>query len=80
MFAKVKAFCFHSLTIAWSYCLALAAALMSFVDNIGDALGDPSLKDQIGAAIGDTKIAARILLGISIVTILVRLRSLKKVV
>jgi hypothetical protein len=79
MLAKVKAFCFHSLTIAWSYCLAFASALMSFVDSIGDALGDPNLKDQISAAIGDTKIAGRILLGISIVTILVRLRSLKKV-
>jgi hypothetical protein len=51
---------------------------MSVIDNVGDALGDPNLKDQISAAIGDTRIAGRVLLGISIVTILVRLRSLKK--
>jgi hypothetical protein len=51
---------------------------MSVVDNIGDVLGDPSLKDQISAAIGDTKITGRVLLGISIITILVRLRSLKR--
>jgi hypothetical protein len=79
MFAKIKAFCLRSLTIAWGYCLALAGTAMSFVDSIGDALGDPNLKDQIGAAIGDAKISGRILLGISIVTILARLRSLRKV-
>jgi len=78
MFAKVRAFCLHSLTVAWGYCLAVFGAAMSFVDSIGDALGDPNFKDQISAAIGDTKTAGRILLGISIVTILVRLRSLRK--
>ncbi len=78
MFAKAKAFCLHSLTIAWGYCLAFAGAAMSFVDSIADALGDPNFKDQIGAAIGDARTAGRILLGISIVTILVRLRSLRR--
>jgi len=78
MLARVKAFCLHSLTIAWGYALAIAGAVMSAIDNIGDALGDPSLKDQISAAVGDAKTAGRILLGISVVTILARLRSLKK--
>ena len=78
MFAKAKAFCLHSLTIAWGYCLAFAGAVMSLVDSVAAALGDPSFKDQIGAAVGDTRTAGRILLGISIVTILVRLRSLRK--
>jgi len=78
MLARAKAFCLHSLTIAWGYVLAIAGAVMSAIDNIGDALGDPSLKDQISAAVGDTKMAGRILLGISVVTILARLRSLKK--
>ena len=78
MLARVKAFCLHSLTIAWGYALAIAGAVMSAIDNIGDALGDPSLKDQISAAVGDAKTAGRILLGISVVTILARLRSLKR--
>ena len=78
MLARAKAFCLHSLTIAWGYVLAIAGAVMSAIDNIGDALGDPSLKDQISAAVGDAKTAGRILLGISVVTILARLRSLKK--
>jgi hypothetical protein len=79
MFTNAKTLCLHSLTIAWGYCVAFAGAAMSFVDSIGDALGDPNLKDQISAAIGDAKVAGRILLGISIITILARLRSLRKV-
>lgn len=78
MLAKIKAFCLHSLTIAWGYVLALVGGAMSVIDNIGDALGDPNLKDQVSAAIGDARIAGRVLLGISIITILARLRSLRK--
>jgi hypothetical protein len=78
MLEKIRVFCLHSLTIAWGYLLAVIGALMSIIDNIGDALGDPNLKDQISASIGDARIAGRVLLGISIITILVRLRSLRR--
>jgi hypothetical protein len=78
MWAKVKASCLHSLTIAWGYLLALLGGAMSLVDGIADALGDPNLKDQISAAIGDPRTTGRILLAISILTILARLRTLKK--
>lgn len=78
MFRRIKAICLHSLTVAWGYVLALAGGVMSIIDNVGDALGDPGLKDQIGAAIGDTRIAGRVLLCISVITILARLRSLKR--
>jgi hypothetical protein len=78
MLVRLKAFCLHSLTIAWGYALAVVGSVMSVIDDIGDALGDPSLKDQIGTAIGDARTTGRILLGISIITILVRLRSLRK--
>jgi hypothetical protein len=80
MFGKLKAICLHSLTIAWGYILAIVSGLMSAVDNIGDALGDPNLREQINIAIGDTRVAGRILLGISIITILARLRSLRKAI
>ena len=53
MLAKVKAACLHSMTIAWSYCIALAGALASIIDDLADALGDPGVKDQISSAIGD---------------------------
>jgi hypothetical protein len=78
MWARIKACCLNSLTMAWSYCLAIAGAAMQVIDTAADALGDPALRDQMAAAIGDPKTVGRILLGISAVTILARLRSLRK--
>jgi hypothetical protein len=78
MWARIKACCLNSLTIAWSYCLAVAGAALQAIDTVADALGDPALRDQISAAIGDAKTAGRILLGISVATMLARLRSLRK--
>jgi hypothetical protein len=78
MWTHIKACCLNSLTIAWGYCLAFAGAAMQAIDAIADALGDQNLRDQISAAIGDAKTVGRILLGVSIVTIIARLRSLRK--
>jgi hypothetical protein len=78
MIAKIKAACLHSMTVAWSYCVAFVGAAASVIDQIADALGDPSLKDQISTAIGDAKTTGRILFGISIVTIIARLRTLRR--
>ncbi|WP_249122856.1 MULTISPECIES: hypothetical protein [unclassified Bradyrhizobium] len=75
---KAWALAWRSLTVAWSYLLALVGALFQAIDSIGDALGDPGLKDQIAAAIGDARTVGRILLGISIVTLVARLRSIRK--
>jgi len=78
MLGRIKAVCLHSTTIAWSYCIALAGALASIVDDLADVLGDPGVKDQISAAIGDVRITGRILLAISVVTIVARLRTLRR--
>jgi hypothetical protein len=78
MWAKIKAFCLNSLTIAWGYVVAFAGLLLQGLDSVADALGDPNLKDQISAAIGDTRTVGRILLGVSVLTIVARLRSLRK--
>ncbi|GLH77479.1 hypothetical protein SSBR45G_23870 [Bradyrhizobium sp. SSBR45G] len=78
MWTRVKAACRHSLTIAWGYALAFIGFLLSILDGLSDALGDPALKDQISAAIGDSRAVGRILLLISLITIAARLRSLKK--
>lgn len=78
MLVRIKAACLHSMTIAWSYCIALAGALAAIADDLADALGDPGIKDQISAAIGDAKVTGRILLAISVVTIIARLRTLKR--
>ena len=79
MWARIKGCCLNSLTVAWGYCLAFAGAVMQAIDTIADALGDPGLRDQISAAIGDATTVGRILLGVSIITIIARLRSLRKV-
>jgi hypothetical protein len=63
---------------AWGYCLAFAGVMMQGLDKMADARGDRNLKDQISASIGDAKTAGRVLLGISIVTIVARLRSIRK--
>jgi len=78
MFTKIKAACLHSMTIAWSYCIALAGALASIIDDLADALGDPGVKDQISSAIGDVTMTGRIMLVISVVTIIARLRTLRR--
>ncbi len=78
MWARIKASCLNSLTVAWGYCLAFAGAVMQAVDTVADALDDPALKDQVSAAVGDTRTVGRILLCVSIVTIIARLRSLRK--
>ena len=78
MWARIKAACSHKLTIAWGYVLAFIGGLLSIIDTISDALGDPGLKDQISAAFGDTRTVGRILLLISLITIIARLRSLRR--
>jgi hypothetical protein len=78
LWARLKALCLHSATIAWSYLLLVLGSLLQLIDAAGDALGDPSIKDQVAAAIGDARIVGRILLGISIVNIIARVRSLRK--
>lgn len=78
MLARLKSVCLHSMTIAWSYCIAFAGALASIIDDLADTLGDPGVKDQISAAIGDVKITGRVLLVISVVTIIARLRTIRR--
>jgi hypothetical protein len=78
MWVKLRALSLNSLTIAWSYVLASTGAVLQAIDASADALGDPTLKDNISAAIGDAKTVGRIIMAISVVTIIARLRSIKK--
>ncbi len=78
MWMKLKALCLHSLTVAWSYVLALVGVFLQAIDAVADLVGDPSIREQVAAAIGDARTVGRILLGISIVNIIARIRSLRK--
>jgi len=78
MIHHIKTICLNSLTIAWGYCLAFAGVALQIVDGVADALNDPDIREHVGSAIGDAKTTGRVLLCISIVTIIARLRSLRK--
>jgi multidrug efflux pump subunit AcrA (membrane-fusion protein) len=73
---RLSSACLHSLTIAWSYLLALAAAALALLDQLAAALDDAALRQQVAEAVGEPVTAARLLLVISAVTFLARLRGL----
>ena len=79
MIDRLKRACLHSLTVGWSYLLAIVGGLLQAVDAAADALNDPSFKDSINEALGGNPIiVGRILLTVSVITIVARLRSLRK--
>ncbi len=78
MWARIKAFCLNSLTIAWSYLLAVVGAVLQAIEPIMDMVGSQDFKSQLSAAIGDAQLVGRIILAISIVNIFVRMLSLRK--
>lgn len=78
--AWLKKTCLRSLTIAWAYVVAFASLLMQFIDVSANFFNDPVLKDEIHAVMGDTVFWGYILLFISVMTILCRLRSIRNMV
>ena len=79
MWDRVKALCFNSLTVAWSYAAGLVGSVLNNIDALADALGDPNLKDQVAQAFGtEPKILGRWMMLVAIVTFLARLRTARK--
>ena len=78
MLQKIKGICLSSLTIAWGYCLALAGVALEVLDYMEDPLSDPEFRNQIATAFGNSRTAGCILLAISLITIVARLRSLRR--
>jgi cytochrome bd-type quinol oxidase subunit 2 len=79
--AKVWAMCGRSMTVLWGYILGGIGASFSLVDQIGSALGDPNmnLKQQITDTLKDhPEYLGYALTGISVVTIIARIRSMGK--
>jgi hypothetical protein len=76
---KAKALTWNSMTIAWSYVMLAIGFVMQQFDNIAGLLGDPDLKANLSTVLGaDTRTLGYMLLGISMVTLVSRLRSLKR--
>ncbi|MDR3469819.1 MAG: hypothetical protein P4M07_28145 [Xanthobacteraceae bacterium] len=79
MWARLKKLCFNSATMAWGYVLAAGGVILQTVDGLADTLGDPGFRQQVSDALGaDTRVLGRIFLGISIVTMIARARSIRK--
>ena len=78
MFTGIKALCLNSLTIAWGYCLALLGLMLQLVDAAAAVFGDPAVRDQVAIAVGDPAWAGRVLLAISLFTMVARLRSIRR--
>jgi len=73
---KLKAFCFRSLTIAWSYALGLTGAAMTRIDDLAALVGDAAFTSQVQAVIGaDPKVIGKYLSLAALVTIASRLRG-----
>lgn len=77
--AKVWAVCGKSITMAWGYILGGIGSFFALIDKIGPAIGDPNLnlKQQVTDAFdSNPKIMGYVVIGISVITILARIRSL----
>jgi hypothetical protein len=77
--AKVWALCGNSLTVAWGYVLGGIGSSLALIEPIGSLLGDPGLQEQISNALkSNPQVLGYVMFGISIITILVRIRSILK--
>jgi hypothetical protein len=76
LWAKVKAACMGSITMAWSYLLSLGGTFLSNVDSLATVLGDPGLNQQISSVVGDAKLIGKWLLAVGVITAIARLKSL----
>ncbi len=73
---RLKAFCFRSLTIAWSYLLGLAGAALARIDDLAALVGDAAFTQQVQALIGaDPKAIGKYLSLAALITIASRLRG-----
>ncbi|CUT12553.1 hypothetical protein BF49_7143 [Bradyrhizobium sp.] len=75
--AKAWAICGKSVTMLWGYLLGGIGSSVALVGPVASALGDPEIKEQVTTALqGNPKILGYVLIVISAVTIMSRLRSL----
>lgn len=77
--AKVWALCGNSMTVLWGYVLGGIGSGFALIDQLGAALGDPNLnlKQQVIDTLKDhPEYLGYALTGISVVTIIARVRGL----
>lgn len=73
----VWALCGKSLTLAWMYFIQFVGQLLTWIDPIAAAFGDPDLRATITESLGaNPKVLGYVLMVISALTIVARLRSI----
>lgn len=76
---KAWALCGRSITVVWGLALQMLGQALQWVDPIASALGDPDLRQQITETLGaNPKALGYVLMAISAVTIVARLRGIAK--
>lgn len=77
LWEKIKAACFDSLTMAWSYLVTVAGVLFTNLNEIALLLNDPDLTAQIQKVFGaDATTVGKWLLIVGIITTAARLKSI----
>lgn len=77
--AKVKALSGNSLTIAWGYFMAAVGFIGTWLEPLGNMVGDPEIKTQITNTLqANPQVLGYVLMVISAITIVARLRSITK--
>ena len=77
--AKVWAYCGKSVTIAWGYLLGGFGCAMAMLDPLANAVGDPDLKDKVTSLLqSNPAMLGYLTIGISVITIAARLRSIAR--
>lgn len=74
---KVWALCGNSLTVAWGYLLGGVGAMLGLLQPIANLLGDPGLQGQVTDALkSNPQVLGYVMFGISVITIIARVRSI----
>jgi hypothetical protein len=76
---KLWALCGKSVTMAWSYLLAAGGTVFALLDTLAGYAGDPALGDQVKTALQNhPEYIGYFTIGVSLLTILSRVRTLGK--
>ena len=77
--AKLSALGGHSVTIAWGYFMTAVGFAATWIEPLGNAVGDPELKNQITSMLqSNPQVLGYFMMAVSAITIAARLRSIGK--
>jgi hypothetical protein len=75
-FRRLWAMCLRSATIAWSYVLGAAGAVMNYIDQLAALFNDTTFGAQVQTVLGDPKAIGKWLMVVAGINIATRVRSM----